>query len=130
MPDRARAVPFDVTKLRQLMNDTAALQALLAARVPQEELPVAFQSSHDRVRSTEVQRPAIDDRHNAALRELLQRPRWTLNELRTITSRLGLMPLACIAKLNEWATDNFGDVLLEGEETITVNEHLKERIES
>jgi hypothetical protein len=71
----------------------------------------------------------LDDRHKTVLRQLLQRPSWPLTELRKLTSRLGLMPLACLATLNEWATENFGDLLLEGEEIINVNMNLKQRIQ-
>ena len=77
---------------------------------------------------TRTQPLVLDDRHKAVLREILRRSTWTAEELRTITSRLGLMPWACVAKLNEWAMDQFDDLPLEGDETQNVNEMLKERI--
>ena len=76
-----------------------------------------------------MQLPNLDDRHKTILRQLLQRPSWPLAELRKLTCQLGLMPLACLTTLNKWATENFGDVLLEGEEIVNVNMHLKQRIQ-
>jgi hypothetical protein len=56
------------------------------------------------------------------------RPAWSISELRALTSQFHLMPSACVARLNGWTTEKFGDLLLEGEETITVNQDLKQRI--
>jgi len=38
------------------------------------------------------------------------------------------MPLACVARLNEWAADRYGAPILEGEEIINVNNDLKEKL--
>jgi hypothetical protein len=70
----------------------------------------------------------LDARHKAALSQLLQRPSWQLAQVRGVTSPLGIMPSACVATLNEWATDTYGDLLFEGEEILTINAKLKHKM--
>jgi len=133
MPDPARDIPFDNNHLNQLMSDTKSIQGWLAARTPVDETPVAPMGpklpgpSPSSVGNSK-QPLDLDDRHKAVLRQLLQRSHWTMQQLRMLTSSVGLMPLACLARLNEWTADNYGDVLLEGEDPIIVNQNLKEKL--
>ena len=75
------------------------------------------------------QKPELDQQHRLALGEILERPTWAIAELRVVTSRLGLLPLACVARLNEWTIDRYGDLLLEGDQVLTVNDNLKTKIQ-
>ena len=134
MPDAARAGPFDARKLQRLMAETAEIQDWLSVRQLADE-------SIDPAHPVEVPRETrssgatashtLDRRHAALLRELLQRPSWSLADPRAVTSREGLMPLACVARLNEWATDTYGDLILEveGEQTVNVNTNLKQKLQ-
>ena len=116
------------------MKETLTVQSWLAARKPADETPLArdevrqpfkvAQSSADNLSQALV----LDVRHNAVLLELVQRSSWSPAELRAVTGKFGVMPWACVAAINEWATEKFGDLLLEGEEIINVNLKLKRQI--
>jgi hypothetical protein len=136
MPDAGRAGPFDADKLRRLMSETTEIQDWLSVRQLESEFHAAAPAlvvdkslmSNDGMSSQTL---PLDERHTALLRELLQCPSWSLADLRAITSRAGLMPLACVAKLNEWATDTYGDLILEveSEQTVNVNMNLKQKLQ-
>ncbi len=104
---------------RELTNDPAVAAKGVV------ELGIELKSSAAAASVT----PRLDERHKAILRELLKRPSWQLTELRALTSRAGLMPLACVATLNEWATDTFGDLIIEGEKILNLNENLKRKLQ-
>jgi hypothetical protein len=135
MPDTARAVPFDLSKFERLMQETSALHNFLAARPDADETQMPapprqppFHGNADQSSGGTAPTVGLDEHHKMALRELLKRQCWSIADLRRLASSLGLMPWACVARLNEWATETFGDLLLEGEEVVTVNVNLKERI--
>jgi hypothetical protein len=115
------------------MKETTAIHGWLAARLPADEtLPAGDLEKAARIlqpaSDSSFYTPTLDARHKAALNQLLQRPSWQLAQVRSVTSPLGLMPLACVATLNEWASDTHGELLFEGEEILTVNAKLKQRI--
>jgi hypothetical protein len=70
----------------------------------------------------------LDDRHRSALSEIVRRPSWSKAELRSLTTQLGLMPFACLERLNLWALEKFGEPMLEGEETVVLNINLKKQL--
>ena len=70
----------------------------------------------------------LDEKHKAVLKEILQRPSWPLADYRVVAAEAGLMPWACFTTLNEWAFDTYADLLLEGDQIVTVNQDLKKNI--
>ena len=130
MPAGGRASPFDRNKVEHLSNETAIIQALLAARKPLDPAPAIRRHNPPSLTcqppggATKPYGAILDDRHQGVLQELLTRPKWAKAELQTVTSRFGLMPWACLKTLNEWACEYFGDLLLEGGEVVAVNPSL------
>jgi hypothetical protein len=49
-------------------------------------------------------------------------------DFRVVAAKAGLMPWACFTTLNEWALDTYADLLLEGDQIVTVNQNLKKNI--
>lgn len=114
------------------MQESLSIESLLSARTPDEQSSTASSSVNEsgpNLVPVDMEPIEMDLRHETILKELLASPVWSLSELRALTSRFALMPWACVARLNEWATEEFGDLLLEGDETITVNQNLKQRIQ-
>jgi len=70
----------------------------------------------------------LDEKHKTLLRDVLHRPSWAIADFRVIAKKVGLLPWACMATLNAWALNNYGDLLLEGDSIITINQNLKENI--
>lgn len=66
--------------------------------------------------------------YSALLRTLLTRSSWTAAELRGLACRFRVMPWAAVEKLNRWALDRFGDLLLEGDDKVNVNKIIAEKI--
>ena len=97
MPDAARADPFDDNKFQRLMDETSQTRKWLAARQPLDESLTGY--AHRLSGNTAPRIAALDDRHKALLRELFQRPEWSLTDLKVLASRLGLMPHAAIATI-------------------------------
>jgi hypothetical protein len=111
------------------MDETVRIQESLAAQRATEDLPWSEQLGEAHSTSGSEPEPiALDDNYSAVLRTLLTRSAWTDGELRVLASRFGVMPWAAVEKLNRWALDRFGDLLLEGEDRVTVNEIIKAQI--
>ncbi len=133
LPDRSWAIPFDPEKFRRLMNETSIIRDWLAARLPADEPTCPVLPNHKAGKPENVStRPAgaLDEKHRAMLQEILQRPSWAQADFRIVAQKAGLMPWACLATLNEWALTNYGDLLLEGDPIVTINQNLRKNIQS
>jgi len=108
------------------MSETSTIQAWLAARQPVDEIPVPFVAAQ----TTELSNQPLDEKYKTVLRELLKRPSWERAELKPLAARVGLMPMALVAKTNEWALETYGDLLLEGDGPINVNKRLHSKLNS
>ena len=116
------------------MTETSAIQNLLAERLSADE-PSAGVGTVEKQRklarsdiNTAPATKGLDAKHKAVLNEILHRPSWPLADFRFVASKAGLMPWACFKTLNEWAFDTYADLLLEGDQIVTVNQNLKENI--
>jgi TerB-C domain len=99
----------------------------LAARFPTEESAQCNPHAAPGC-VTDDQPGVLDDRYKCVFPELFRRPNWTLADLRPVATRLGLMPLALVTKLNEWTSDRYGEPVLEGGEILKVNKNLKSQL--
>jgi len=131
-PDLGRAVPFDPEKFKGLMNETCEIRDWLAARRPTGEpsSSAMVTTSNPCQPKSGSPKPAnvLDEKHKTLLRDVLHRPSWAIADFRVIAKKVGLLPWACMATLNAWALNNYGDLLLEGDSIITINQNLKENI--
>ena len=115
------------------MKETSEIRDWLAARLPAEKpagplRPTEKPGTPDTgtTKTTNV----LDEKHRAVLRQILHRPTCPLADFRGIAAKAGLMPWACMKTLNEWALDNYADLLLEGDPIVTVNQNLTQQIQS
>lgn len=72
----------------------------------------------------------LDEAHSALARLLLSRPVWTKDELDDAAADLDLMLDGAIEALNEAAFDLHDIPFTEGEEVVTVNPELLEKLEA
>lgn len=72
----------------------------------------------------------LDEAHSALARLLLSRPEWTKDELGDAAADLDLMLDGAIETLNEAAFDLHGAPFTEGEDVVTVNPELLEKLEA
>ena len=73
---------------------------------------------------------ALDSPHRALVEELLTRPSWTDTEIGQLIGQFGLMVEGAIETVNEWAFDQFEDVLLDPDGDYLVNPAIVEALRS
>jgi hypothetical protein len=118
-------VRLDPVKLKRIAEETLRSEVFLGDR---------YQNSPERsAPPPPVQKPQtsseLDERSVEVLRVLTQRREWPEREFNALVQRRGYMPFALIEKLNGWAIENFGEILLEGESPVVINTNLITEIE-
>lgn len=67
---------------------------------------------------------SLDVKFHPIVQRLAARDKWTRSEFDALVREHNLMPLSVFDGINEWADQELGDFLLEGEEPITVHKSL------
>lgn len=124
---------LDAERIAALQEDTAKVSALLskifaeeAAQASSPPPPTPEPEPED-----EAQAPlGLDEAHAALLRLLLSRPEWTRSELEDAAADLDLMLDGAMELINEAAFDAFDEPLCEGDDPISVNIELLEKLEA
>lgn len=124
---------LDPARIAALQRDTEAVSAMLSSIFKEEELPVPAAPEYDS--EAEPDSPpsgllGLDEAHSALARLLLSRPAWTKEELGDAAADLDLMVDGAIEALNEAAYDKHDVPFAEGEDPVTVNPELLEKLEA
>lgn len=122
---------LDPARIAALQKDTEAVSAMLSSIFKEEEQLVPAMVEAD----PEVEAPppgllGLDEAHSALARLLLSRPEWTREELSDAAADLDLMVDGAIETLNEAAYDKHEVPFAEGEDPVTVNPELLEKMEA
>ena len=72
----------------------------------------------------------LDEAHTAMVRLMLSRPEWSREELLDVAADLELMLDGALEHINEAAFDTRGMALFEGEDPVTVNTEILEKVEA
>jgi uncharacterized tellurite resistance protein B-like protein len=128
-----RGFHLDAERIAALQEDTVRVSALLSKIFAEEGdstlAPVAPPLEPEL--DAEADSPlGLDEDHSALLRLLLSRPEWTRAELDDAAADLDLMLDGAMEQINEAAFEAFDEPLLEGENPISVNTQLLEKIEA
>ena len=124
---------LDHARIAALQKDTEAVSALLSGIFKDETSPepvsVEFEPDGD-----EEAIPSgllgLDEAHSALARLMLSRPEWTRDELGDAAADLDLMIDGAIETLNEAAFDLHDVPFTEGDDVVTVNPELLEKLEA
>jgi len=123
---------LDAARIASLQRDSDKVSALLADIFEDEVLPLVAttpESTED-----EVEGPCgllgLDDAHSALARILLSRPEWTRSELNDVAADLDLMLDGALEQVNEACFDRFDLSLTDGDDPITLNVEILEKIEA
>ena len=124
---------LDAERIAALQEDTVRVSALLskifaeeADRTPASAAPAPEPEFED-----EADSPlGLDEDHSALLRLLLSRHEWTRAELEDAAADLDLMLDGAMEQINEAAFEAFDEPLFEGEDPVSVNTKLLEKIEA
>ena len=124
---------LDPARIAALQKDTEAVSALLSGIFKEESPPepvFAEAEPEGDVEPTPSGLLGLDEAHSALARLLLSRPEWTKDELGDAAADLDLMLDGAIETLNEAAFDLHDVPFTEGEDVVTVNPELLEKLEA
>src|SRR6185437_1668203 len=124
---------LDAERIAALQEDTVRVSALLSKIFAEEADSLhesAAPTSEPEVEDKANAPLGLDEDHSALLRLLLSRPEWARAELEDAAADLDLMLDGAMEQINEAAFEAFDEPLFEGEDPISVNTKLLEKIEA
>ena len=124
---------LDVERIAALQEDTVRVSALLSTIFAEEDdsTPAPAAPALEPELEDEANSPlGLDEDHSALMRLLLSRPEWTRTELEDAAADLDLMLDGAMEQINEAAFEAFDEPLFEGDDPISVNTQLLEKIEA
>jgi uncharacterized tellurite resistance protein B-like protein len=124
---------LDPARIAALQQDTATVSALLANIFKEEEAAAPPVPEPDV--ELEATKPpegimGLDEAHTAMVRMMLSRPEWSREELMDVAADLELMLDGALEHINEAAFDTHDMALFEGEDPVTVNAEILEKVEA
>jgi tellurite resistance protein len=133
VPAGKQGLRLDAERIAALQEDTVRVSALLSKIFAEE----ADSTSAPAVPASELELEneadsplGLDEDHSVLLRLLLSRPQWTRAELEDAAADLDLMLDGAMEQINEAAYEALDEPLFEGEDPISVNTKLLEKIEA
>jgi len=136
-PGKDRLVELDQTAIAAILADTRDVAAMLADVFDQQEeeelpQPTALQPPPQVV--VEAVAPEIanlatglDVRYHGVLAELLSKPTWSGDEVRTLARKRNLMPGAIVETINTWSDEVYGEFLIDDAEPWQVRAEVVRR---
>lgn len=128
-PERA-GFKLDAARIAALQKDTDAVTALLS-NIFKEEEPLVPAGVEDDAEAAFVVKDSLlglDESHTVLARLLLSRREWTREELGDAAADLDLMVDGALEMLNDAAFDAHDIPFVEGDDPITVNSELMEKL--
>lgn len=131
VPAEKQGFRLDVERIAALQEDTARVSTLLSTIFAEEfdgiSVPAAPAPEPEPEDRTDAPL-GLDEDHFALLRLLLSRPEWTRAELEDAAADLNLMLDGAMEQINEAAFEAFDEPLFDGEDPISVNNELIDKI--
>lgn len=131
---------LDPARIAALQKDTEKVSALLANIFTEADEPAAAAVPEpvDAGPETESAEAAeapkglmgLDEAHTALARMMLSRPEWSREELLDVAADLDLMLDGALEHINEAAFDAHDMALFEGDDPVTVNAEILEKVEA
>ncbi|SEU40790.1 Uncharacterized conserved protein, tellurite resistance protein B (TerB) family [Myxococcus fulvus] len=119
-PEKGERVALDMRSVQAKLAETAAVSSLLGSIFADEEpTPPAPQPTPA---VTEAGIAGLDALHTSLLRALVAKPEWPRAEVEKLASGLGLLPDGALDVINDAAFEVCGEPILEGDETLQLNE--------
>jgi uncharacterized tellurite resistance protein B-like protein len=130
----ASGFKLDPARIAALQKDTEKVSALLANIFTEAEEPAVAPVAEPEVEAETNEAPqgllGMDEAHTALARMLLSRPQWGRDELQDVAADLDLMLDGALEHINEAAFDAHDVAFLEGEDPVTVNPEILEKLEA
>lgn len=134
----ASGFKLDPARIAELQKDTEKVSALLANIFTEvEEAPLAAQAAvQEPDTPADEEKPVakgilgLDEAHSSLARLMLSRPEWSREELLDAAADLELMLDGALEHINDAAFDTHGVPFFEGEDPVTVNTEVLEKVEA
>ncbi|MCP5285397.1 MAG: TerB N-terminal domain-containing protein [Burkholderiaceae bacterium] len=128
---------LDPARIAALQKDTEKVSALLANIFTETEEPAVAAAAEPVEAETETETAeapkglmGLDEAHTALARMMLSRPEWSREELLDVAADLDLMLDGALEHINEAAFDTHDMALFEGDDPVTVNAEILEKVEA
>ncbi len=128
---------LDPAKIAALQQDTERVSALLANIFTETEEAAPAPAPEPIESGAETESPpsnasllGLDEAHSALARMMLSRPQWSREELLDVAADLDLMLDGALEHINEAAFDAHDLPLFEGDDPVTVNADILEKVEA
>ena len=134
-PSEATGFTLNADRIAHLQRESAKVSTLLAGIFTEEE-PVAANTPPQEIETEKVEEVdnsprllGLDESHAALARMLLSRPQWSRDDLLDVAADLNLMLDGAIEHINEASFDCYDIAFTDGENPITINPEIFEKIE-
>jgi uncharacterized tellurite resistance protein B-like protein len=128
---------LDPARIAALQKDTEKVSALLASIFAEADEPASAVQPEPTQPESEAEASetpkgllGLDEAHSALARMMLSRPQWSREELLDVAADLDLMLDGALEHINEAAFDTHDMALFEGEDPVTVNAEILEKVEA
>lgn len=122
-------VRIDAARLQRLQQETSAVSALLAGIFVEDEPPSPPPKPPTAEAATRSIFSGLDDAHGTLLRGVLGVGAINRAEFENRARALRLLPDGAFETINEWGFETFDEPILEGDDPITVADHLRAQLE-
>ena len=126
----APSFTLDMARVAAISHETAEVIGLLSAVMSEDEPKPALKPQPAPASPTLTLTPApetpawlgsLDVKYRGIAARIATKPAWTRTEFQQLAAEFNLMPLGVFDALNEWADEQLGDFLLDGDAPVTVN---------
>jgi|LakMenE01Jun11ns_1017448.scaffolds.fasta_scaffold9948753_2 restriction system protein len=131
LPIAAAAPPaagfrLDMSRVAAITHETAEVIGLLSAVMSEAEpkpkpQPAPAPAPLIPASETPSWLGTLDVKYRVIAVRLVSKPAWQRAEFQRLAAEFNLMPLGVFDALNEWADEQLGDFLLDGDDPVTVN---------
>jgi tellurite resistance protein len=114
---------LDRNRLEAIRRETSGTTSILT-EIFQDDPPAEPDPPAPLEPAPDNDEDGLDGRHRALIADLIEREQWTRAEFEALVRRAGLMPGAARQALNNWSIDHLDDLLLDGEDPISINRDI------
>ncbi|TQF12623.1 hypothetical protein FJV41_28030 [Myxococcus llanfairpwllgwyngyllgogerychwyrndrobwllllantysiliogogogochensis] len=119
-PEKGERLALDMRSVQAKLAETAAVSSLLGSIFAEEETPPPAVPSTPAPVEPGV--AGLDSLHTSLLRSLVAKTEWPRSEVEKLAGGLGLLTDGALDVINDAAFEVCGEPVLEGDETLQLNE--------
>lgn len=126
IPQPKEALLLNRQRIEELTIETKAVIGILADAMADAESEIVQEdskptSTQEYTDTTDSQYEGLDTKLIPLLNKIIEKETWNRSDLESAARELHIVPGAAIDSINEWADDELGDFLLDGDDPICVN---------